>query len=369
MHIAMFSHYCLPHAGGVETVVEALTSRMAARHRVTLVLSAWAGLDGVTREGARTTWRLPALHVSERYGVPFPVPTGAHVRAALAEAATADVVHVHGALYAQTVLARRMARRARQPLMLTEHVGFVPYPGAVLQAVQGAAWRFVGDATLAQARGVVALNARVGDWLAARVASCRPELIPNGVDLVRFAPTTPAERVQARSVLGLPADGVLGLFVGRDAPKKRRADVVAAERSGWTLVLAGAPLSIHEHGIIDLGVLAAESMPLLYRACDFLVHAAEGEGFPMAVQEAMATALPVALRWDSAYAGTLTRDVVPTGDSIVDTIRAADALAADAALRAAAGARARDWATMHWNWDVTVAAYEALYSRLTRSAA
>lgn len=369
MHIAMCSHYCLPHAGGVETVVEALASRMAARHRVTLVSSAWAGLEGVTRDGARTTWRLPALHVSERYGVPYPVPTGAYVRAAMAEVAQADVVHVHGALYAQTMLARRTARRARRPLVLTEHVGYVPYPGAVLQAVQSAAWRLIGDATLRQARGVVALNARVGDWLAERVPACRPELIPNGVDLVRFAPPTPAERVQARSVLGLPADGVLGLFVGRDAPKKRRADVVAAERSGWTLVLAGAPISIHERGIIDLGVLASESMPLLYHACDFLVHAAEGEGFPMAVQEAMATAMPVALRWDPAYAGTLTRDVVPTGDTIKATIAAADALAANATLRAAAGARARDWAAARWNWDVTVAAYEALYERVTRSAA
>ena len=71
-------------------------------------------------------------------------------------------------------------------------------------------------------------------------------------------------RVDDGVVRGLT--GVLGLFVGRDAPKKRRADVVAAERSGWTLVLAGAPLSIHERGIIDLGVLASESMPLLYHA-------------------------------------------------------------------------------------------------------
>ncbi|MBI3793028.1 MAG: glycosyltransferase, partial [Gemmatimonadetes bacterium] len=112
MHIAMFAHYSRPHAGGIETVVEALTSRLAARHTVTLVSTDWAGLEGPAREGARTTWRLPSVHVSERYGVPYPVPTGRFVREAMAEAARADVVHVHGALYAHTVLARRMARRA-----------------------------------------------------------------------------------------------------------------------------------------------------------------------------------------------------------------------------------------------------------------
>ena len=364
----MFSHYCLPHAGGIETVVDALVRRLAARHRVTLVSSAWQGREGVTREGALTTWRLPAVHASERYGVPYPVPTGGLVTSALAEAGEAQVLHAHGALYAQTILARRLAARAGRPLVLTEHVGWVPYRGAVLRAVQGAAWRIVGDATLRGASAVVALNGRVGDWLAARVPSCVPRLIPNGVELDRFTPPTPAQRAQSRSVLGLPADGVLGLFVGRDSPKKRREDVVAAEREGWTLVLAGAPVRIHHHGIIDLGVLAPESMTLLYHACDFLVHAAEGEGFPMAVQEAMATGLPVALRWDTGYAATLDRAVVDANDDIALTLRHADALAADAALRATAGQRARDWASTQWSWEVTVAAYEAVYAQCVDGA-
>ncbi len=369
MHIAMFSHYCPPHAGGIETVVDALASRLSTRHRVTVVSSAWNGDAGVTRDGARTTWRLPAIHASERFGVPYPFPTGSYMREAMADAATADVVHAHGALYAQTMMARRVARQARRPLVLTEHVGWVPYAGAMLQAVQGAAWRLVGDATLAQSRAVVALNARVGDWLAARVPSCTPTLISNGVDLARFLPPTAAERAHARAALGLPADGVLGLFVGRDTPKKRRADVVAAPRAGWTLVLAGAPRSTRADGIVDLGVIAGAQMPLLYHACDFLVHAAEGEGFPLAVQEAMATSLPVALRWDPGYASTLARDVAPGADDIAGTLRAANALAADATLRATVAARGRAWATAHWSWDVTVAAYEALYARVIGSAA
>ncbi len=368
MHIALFSHYCLPHAGGIETVVEALASRLSLRHRVTVISSDWAGREGVERSGMRTTWRLPSVHASARWGVPYTIPTGRWVRDALADASTADVIHAHGALYAQTVLARRVARRAARPLVLTEHVGWIPYRGAVLQSVQRAAWRFVGDATLAQSRAVVALNARVGGWLHARPAKPHVTLIPNGVDLTRFAPPTDTQRREARAALGLPATGVLGLFVGRDAPKKRRADVVAASRSGWTLVLAGAPVAVHEHGIIDLGVMAAEAMVPLYHACDFLVHAAEGEGFPMAVQEAMATGLPVALRWDAGYATSLERDVIPTADDIAGTLRAADSLAHDASHRAEVGARAHAWATAHWSWDVTVAAHEALYASLASGA-
>lgn len=368
MHIAMFAHYALPHAGGIETVVDALTRRLSARHRVTIVTSDWAGLEGPTRDGAVTTWRLPSIHASERYGVPYPVPTGRYVHEALAEAGEAQVMHAHGAVYPETILARRLSARTGIPLVLTEHVGWVPYPGAVLQAVQGAAWRFVGDDTLRRASVVVALNGRVDDWLAKRDPSRPRQLIPNGVDLARFAPPTDAERVQARSVLGLPADEVLGLLVGRDAPKKRRKDVIATPRTGWTLVLAGAPRVIHANGIVDLGMVASEGMPLLYHACDFLVHAAEGEGFPMAVQEAMATALPVALRWDAGYEATLDRDVVGAASDIEGTMRLADALAADQARRSEMGRRAHAWATAHWSWDVSVSAYEALYESLVNGA-
>lgn len=363
MHIAMFAHYVAPHRGGVEAVVEALTSRLAARHRVTVVSSAWQGAVGPVRDGARTTWHLPAIHVTERLGVPYPVPTGPYIGDAMAEAEQADVVHVHGALYAHTMLARRLARRMARPLVLTEHVGAVPYPGALLRGVQSAAWSLVGDVTLREARATVALNTRVRDWLAGRGAHALA-LIPNGVDLARFVPGDAVARTRAREVLGLPDDEVLGLVVGREAPKKHRRAAVAADRRGWSLVLAGAPRAVHGPGVHDVGLMDPAAMPMLYHACDFLVHLAEGEGFPMAVQEAMATGLPVALRWDAGYGATLPREVVAAADTIEGTLQAADALAADAARRAETGVRGRVWATAHWSWEGTVAAYEALYEQV-----
>lgn len=363
----MFCHYCLPHLGGVETVVEQLCSRLAARHQVTLVSSAWGGRSGEERRGALTTWRLPAFHASEGVGVPYPVLTpGPLVRAALAAVGSADVCHAHGALYHHTILARRTARRLAVPLILTEHVGWVPYPAVTLRAVQGAAWSLVGDATLAQAAAVVALNERVQGWLAARVAGCQPELISNGVDLARFSPCDERGQASARAAFGLPLRGVLGLMVGRDAPKKNRGPLLATPRHGWTLVLAGAPRAVTGPGVIDLGALAADQMPSLYRACDFLVHVAEGEGFPLAVQEAMATGLPVAILWDLGYSTTLAREIVDGRSDVPATVRAADELAADTSRRIAAGAKALAWARDHWTWEATVSAYETIYTRLAK---
>ena len=366
----MFAHYCLPHTGGVETVVEAMCTRLATRHRVTLVSTDWNGLQGAERAGQRTTWRLPAHHGIERLGIPYPISKRSALTAvALAEVAEADVIHVHGALYAQSTQARRMARRFGTPLVLTEHVGWVPYPSRTVRVAQAAAWRLIGDTTLRQASAVVALNERVRDWLTARVPSCAAAMLPNGVDFTRFPRGDAAARAAARLVVGLPPGQRLGLFVGRDAPKKHRAEVLSGHREGWTLVLAGATRRIVAPGVIDLGIVEAERMPLLYQACDFLVHLAEGEGFPMAVQESMASGLPVALRWDPGYASTLDRDAVSAGDTMADTMAAADALAVDAGRRERLGGAGHAWATTHWSWDATVAAYEAIYARVTSARA
>ncbi|MBI2796214.1 MAG: glycosyltransferase family 4 protein [Gemmatimonadetes bacterium] len=362
MHVAIVSHYCLPHVGGVEMVVEALASRLARRHTVTLVSSAWGGLAGVSREGARTTWRLPAFHLTERFGVPYPVPLGPHVGDAMAAVAQADVVHVHGALYAQGVFARRAARRARRAVVLTEHVGFVPYASAVVKAVQRAAWNAIGDGAVRSADAVTTLGERVRGWLAARSGRDDIAVIPNGVDTARFAPPTPAQRAAARGMLGLPADGTLVLFVGRAAGKKNLEQLLAIPRDGFTLVTCGAERGGRLDGVADLGVLAPEAMPAAYQACDLLAHPAEGEGFPLAVQEAMAAGLPVVLRWDPGYASTVARDAVQSVDDVPSFARALAGLVRDGAARGEAGARGRAWAMERWSWDVTVAAYERVYA-------
>ena len=364
MHIAIVSHYCLPHVGGVEMVVEALASRLAPRHRVTHVSSAWGGLAGVTRDGARSTWRLPALHLTERFGVPYPVPLGPHVRAAMAEVASADIVHVHGALYAQTAYARRAARHARRAMVLTEHVGFVPYASAVLELVQRAGWRALGDRVLRDADAVTTLGSRVQAWLSDRSGRRDIEVIPNGVDTQRFVPPTPEQRRNARRALQLPADGPLVLFVGRDAGKKNLDSLLGAPRDGFTLVVCGAERGLRADGIVDLGLVSPSEMETVYHACDLMAHPAEGEGFPLVVQEAMSSGLPVVLRWDSGYSGTLSRELVCAADDSLAFARAVHALAHDRAAWASRSEAGRAWAVARWSWDTAVAAYERVYERV-----
>ena len=107
-------------------------------------------------------------------------------------------------------------------------------------------------------------------------------------------------------------------------------------------------------------------MPDVFAAADFLLHAATGEGFPVTVQEAMASGLPVALLWDSGYVGSVDRDALVAVDSLEDLGQAAARLAVAPELRAELGHRAREFALRNWNWDSTVERYLDLF-RMTRN--
>ncbi|MFL5607951.1 MAG: glycosyltransferase family 4 protein [Gemmatimonadaceae bacterium] len=358
--IAMFASNYPPHLGGLEVMVWQLAMGLAQRHHVTLVTSAHGGCSGVSREDGMTVHRLPANHTAEACGVPYPMPLGPGLRAALAAAHGADVVHAHGALYAQTLLAARVARRSRAPLVLTEHVGFVEYANPAVDALQRAAWRLIGDRMIAQAAAVTTYNARVQHWLGTRSGRA-VQFIGNGVDVARFKPRTIEERRQARAAFGLPLTGELVLFAARASAKKRLDDVLAIPRDSFTLVVCGAERGLRGDGLIDLGVLPHARMPELYAAADLMVLPSTGEGFPLAVQEAVASGLPLVLRWDDGYGSALSRDVVlayDTADAVGDAVRSLVTSPADRARLAASGRR---WAEEAWSWQTTVESYEELY--------
>ena len=364
MHIALFSLNYVPHPGGIEVVVDELARELGQRHQVTIVTSDWEAARGVTRAGGVTTWRVPALHVTERFGVPYPVPRSLDLRAALRDASSADLFHAHGALYVHTLLAARLARRHQRPFVLTEHVGFVDYPSRVTNAVQRAAWNSIGNWTVAQADAITTYNARVQAWLSTRYPGRAVRFIANGVDLERFRPLDPDARLRARVALGLPVDDTIVLFVGRATAKKNFDHVLNIPRDGFTLVTCGARRDLSLAGVVDLGQVPNERMSLVYSCADIMVHAATGEGFPLAVQEAMATAVPVVLRWDPGYAGMLDRAAVLACDTPGEIADAVGQLVASPECRALLGTTGERWARGAWSWKSTVQSFEQLYAEV-----
>jgi glycosyltransferase involved in cell wall biosynthesis len=213
----------------------------------------------------------------------------------------------------------------------------------------------------------------------------RSRVIPYGVDSQMFHPGRDDAAETWRRRLGIGADDLVALGVGRMATKKgfqvlvEQAPALLARHPRLHLVLAGggdlepvlrqrtAALAERVH---FPGSVQRDALPALYRAADLFVlpavHDPRGnvDGLPNVILEAMASGLPVVSTAISGIPLAITDGVegrlVPEGDG--GALRAAiEELAADPAARRSMGAAARRKASLELSWDRVAALYEAAY--------
>lgn len=325
-------------------------------------------LDGLRRAGHEARWiasaeplppgetgplvRVPAWNPLEpRAHVPIPLWGPVALAALAREVRRAEVVHVHECLNVPTWHAVAIARALRRPVLLTQHVGFVPY-GGVLDAVETLAYRTVGRTVLAGVHARVAVSPHV----AAYFAPARFHVVPNARDEARFRPSeAPPERTV--------------LFAARLVPKKGVGVVcavwpeVAARHPDWRLVVAGdgplAPALAALPNVRMLGQVPPEAMPEVIARAGVSWLPSSGEGFPLTVQEALLCDVPVVVSRDPSFVANL---AAGDGAFLCDDDEYADALDAAMALprdgSRAARARAR------WASATMVEAYVARYRSL-----
>lgn len=109
------------------------------------------------------------------------------------------------------------------------------------------------------------------------------EVIPNGVDLTRFAPLP---REQARARLGWPGDGQVLLFAG--SPTEPRKNWPLAQEVESRLKAGGLPVRL-----VAFHDRPQEELALAMNAADVLLLPSFHEGSPNVVKEALAVNLPV----------------------------------------------------------------------------
>lgn len=366
MHILLVSHYTLPHIGGIEVLVDQLgRAYVAEGHTVTVVSSQAGGATQEERSGMQVR-RIAAWNVLERrWHVPYPLFSPRLLTTLRRAVRAADVVHAHGVLYLSSLCALWWAWWFNKPIVVTEHVGHVPYRNPLLNGIQRVALALTARLFARRADAVITYNAAVRDWMATLTPyPDRMHFVPNGIDTQRFRPAAAGERAQARARFGIDGQRPVALFVGRFVEKKGVDVLLQAADPSFELLLCGRgelPWSpaTPVHVVSDL---SHEEMPQAYHAADVFVLPSRGEGFPVAVMEAMASGLPVIAARDPSYDAYVTDlEMVQTGPDAASVRAALQRLLADEAGRAERGRAARARAVAAFDVQASAARHLALY--------
>lgn len=354
--------------GGLESVVRALASAQQASGHAVAVAAI------VDREGPEHPW-VTAARVEGVEVYPCPVPPRAYHReraavARLCENLGPDVVHTHG--YRPDVLAGGVARRLGHATVTTVH-------GFTGGGVRNRLYEWLQVRAFRRFDAVVAVSRPLRQQLAAAG-------VPN--ELLRMIPNAyreslpPADRLAARSALGVPPDGYRLGWVGR-LSREKGADVLidalastrdipvdlsilGAGREAEALAAraraAGVGDRIRWHGTVP-------AAGRLFSAFDCFVLSSRTEGTPIVLFEAMATGVPIIA---TAVGGV--PDIVSNAEALLvapsdpaalaGAIRAVYADPGGAAARAQ-GARRRldtDFGVVEW-----IKRYDATYETVTRA--
>lgn len=326
------THYWLPHLGGIEVLARDQATRLVHRGWDVSVFTSQLDTDApVGMDESVQVKRFRCTNILEsRFNVPVPLMAPAMLRALLSSAAKTDVIVAHGHVYVGSLYAAITAHLKSVPLVVVQHNPFVDYPRVALNALESIADRSIGRAVLERASKVVA----VSDFTKAFVERIAPKAdvtrIYPGVDTERFFPG------QKESGSRRP----LFVTVRRLVPRNGVDLLIRAWVSGQLgrhadlAVVGEGPLrdrlidtAQNDSSIRFLGRLADHALPDFYRNSDvFVLPTVSGEGYGLALAEALASGLPAIVSDDGGP-----RELVQDGVSGL-LVRAGDLAALEAAL-------------------------------------
>lgn len=240
-----------------------------------------------------------------------------------------DVWHSHQAYYNAWV-ALELARLVRRPVVVKAAASG---PFGDIARLQGRTLQRRLTSAMRHAGAVIALNGELREELVrAGIPADRVRVIPNGVDLERYAVPSPEGRRRARERLGVSEDARVAVYVGRLVPEKGIDTLLDA----WPGVIRAVPRArLLVAGGGDVGGYArraeASSVSFLGKvedirpvlaAADLLVLPSESEGLSNAVLEAMATGIPSV----GTTIGGLIEQIADGETGLLVPLRDADAL-------------------------------------------
>lgn len=342
MHVLFVTHRYPPHTGGVETHVQEIARRLADSGHGITVFSADAGPDVTSKHmdnGIRVRRFRSVSHKGAFYVAPQLILA--------VRRANADVVHAHN-YHAFPLFFAALGVTDERFIVTTHYHG---ESASEARDVLLSLYRPFGRWAVEKADKVIT----VSEWERERLQEnlgVDAIVIPNGVDVGRFANAKPERR--ERPYL---------LCVGRLEKYKGVQHVIRGltELPEYDLVVAGSGPYLKEleriarkEGVADrvdfLGYVGDDRLPRLYAGAEVYVTMSEFEAYGMTVAEALAAGTPCVLREAGALedwidyslcigvptieSGTIARRVnkatelkspdsrPPTWDSVTDRVQA-----------------------------------------------
>jgi len=299
MKILMASSFFASHNGGLERVAGELFRAFTDRGREIVWM---AGDITPPPESAGRSRAVPLRifdFVEDKIGVPFPIPAPSALAQIIREIRASDVLILHDCLYLSNIFAFLAARWRRIPIVIVQHIGLIPYRNFALHFIMRFANSIATRRMLSSAEQVIFISEITRRYFGDLRFKRAPELIFNGVNTGLYRPRRGAEKSDIRRKYGLPTDCHVILFVGRFVEKKGLPilKLMVSQRPGFVWAFAGmGPLDPKDWNAPNVRVfpwMNNENLAELYRACDIFALPSKGEGFPLVIQEALASGLPV----------------------------------------------------------------------------